>query len=142
MPIWFSVFDSYGSITKRNRHPRKYYFLSTQMKACIYQQNGQSTQTKGDYFGSLLENYVASSLFMMKEKTKRDFGIFYDSGKNSNVDFLINTIMGDIIPIEVGIGNKNKRQIENAMNKYNSNFGIVVSNKTKSIVKDDDVLFI
>ncbi|WP_458406547.1 ATP-binding protein [Methanobrevibacter sp.] len=134
--------DSYGSITKRNRHPRKYYFLSTQMKACIYQLNGQSTQTKGDYFGSLLENYVAASLFMMKEKTKRDFGIFYDSRKKSNVDFLINTVMGDIIPIEVGIGDKNKRQIKNAMNKYNSDFGIVVSNKTKSIVKDDDVLFI
>lgn len=137
----FSV-DAYGSITKRNRYPREYYFLSTQMKACIYQLNGQSTQTKGDYFGSLLENYVASSLFMMKEKTKRDFGIFYDSRKKSNVDFLINTIMGDIIPIEVGIGDKNKRQIKNAMNKYNSDFGIVISNKTQSIVKDDEVVFI
>ncbi len=134
--------DAYGSITKRNRQPREYYFLSTQMKACIYQLNGQSTQTKGDYFGSLLENYVAASLFMMKEKTKRDFGIFYDSRKKSNVDFLINTIMGDIIPIEVGIGDKNKKQIKNAMNKYNSNFGIVISNKTGSIVKDEDVLFI
>ena len=137
----FSV-DAYGSITKRNRYPREYYFLSTQMKACIYQLNGQSTQTKGDYFGSLLENYVAASLFMMKEKTKRDFGIFYDSRKKSNVDFLINTIMGDIIPIEVGIGDKNKKQIKNAMNKYNSDFGIVISNKTQSIVKEDDVLFI
>ncbi len=43
--LLFSV-DAYGSITKRNRHPREYYFLSTQMKACIYQLNGQSTQTK------------------------------------------------------------------------------------------------
>lgn len=84
------------------------------------------------------------SLFTIydERENQRDFGIFYDSGKNSNVDFLINTIKGDIIPIEMGIGNKNKRQIKNAMNKYNSNFGIVVSNKTKSIVKDDDVLFI
>ena len=137
----FSV-DAYGSIAKRNRQPREYYFLSTQMKACIYQLNGQSTQTEGDYFGSLLENYVAASLFMMKEKTKRDFGIFYDSRKKSNVDFLINTVMGDIIPIEVGIGDKNKRQIKNAMSKYNSDFGIVISNKTQSIVKDDDVIFI
>lgn len=78
----------------------------------------------------------------MKEKTKRDFGIFYDSRKKTNVDFLINTAMGDIIPIEVGIGDKNKRQIKNAMNKYNSDFGIVISNKTESIVKDEDVLFI
>lgn len=137
----FSV-DPYVSISKRNRYSREYYFLSTQMKACIYQLNGQSTQTKGDYFGSLLENYVAASLFMMKEKTKRDFGIFYDTRKKTNVDFLINTVMGDIIPIEVGIGSKNKKQIKNAMNKYNSDFGIVISNKTQNIVKDDEVLFL
>ena len=42
----------------------------------------------------------------------------------------------------MGIGDKNKKQIKNAMNKYNSNFGIVISNKTGSIVKDEDVLFI
>ena len=28
------------------------------------------------------------------------------------------------------------------MNKYNSDFGIVISNKTPSIVKDDEVVFI
>jgi hypothetical protein len=137
----FSV-DPYGSISKRNRHAREYYFLSTQMKACIYQLNGQSTQSGGDYFGSLFENYVAASLFMMKEKTKRDFGIFFDSRKKRNVDFLINTVLGDIIPVEVGVGKKNKGQIKNAMNRYDSDFGIVISNKTQSIVKDDDVVFI
>ena len=134
--------DPYASISKRNRHPCEYYFLSTQMKACIYQVNGQATQSEGDYFGALLENYVAASLFMMKEKTKRDFGIFYDARKKTNVNFLINTIAGDVIPIEVGIGSKNKKQIKNAMNKYDSEFGIVVSNKTQSIIKDDDVIFI
>lgn len=134
--------EPYGSISKRNRQAHEYYFLSTQMKACIYQINGQSTQTKGDYFGALFENYVAASLFMMKEKTKRDFGIFFDSRKKTNVDFLINTIMGDVIPIEVSVGVKNKRQIKNAMNKYDSDFGIVISNKTQKIIKEDDVLFI
>lgn len=49
---------------------------------------------------------------------------------------------GDVIPIEVGIGSKNKRPIKNAMNKYNLELGIVVSNKTQSIIKDDDVIFI
>lgn len=139
--------DPHGSISKRNRHTKKYYLLSTQMKACIYQINGQSTQTKGDYFGSLLENYVAASLFIMKEKTKRDFGIFYDPRDKKNVDFLINTVMGDIIPIEVGIGKKNKSQIIDAMDEYRSEFGIVISNKTQRIVKEEEedgrsVLFI
>lgn len=133
--------EPYGSISKRNRQPWEYYFLSTQMKACIYQHSGQSTRSSGDYFGILAENLVASSLFIMKEKTKSDFGIFYDSRKENNVDFLINTVMGDIIPIEVGFAKKNKRQISDAIRHYGCEHGIVISNTTKRIKKDDNVIF-
>lgn len=137
----FSV-DPYGSISKRNRHSKEYYFLSTQMKACIYQLNGQATRSKGDYFGILLENYVGASLFMMKEKTKRDFGLFYDSKKETNVDFLINTVMGDIIPIEVGIGEKKSTQIRDAVKRFGSEYGILISNRTKRIVKKEGIIFL
>lgn len=133
--------EPYGSISKRNRQPWEYYFLSTQMKACIYQHSGQSTRSSGDYFGILAENLVASSLFIMKEKTKSDFSIFYDSRKKKNVDFLINTLMGDIIPIEVSKGKKNKRQISDAIRHYGSDYGIVISNTTNRIKKDGDIIF-
>ena len=37
--------------------------------------------------------------------------------------------MGDIIPIEVGIGAKNTKQVKKAISRYNSDYGIIVSNK-------------
>ena len=35
-----------------------------------------------------------------------------------------------------------KRQVKKAMNKYDAEYGIVVSNKTDFIEKEDDVIFI
>ena len=46
------------------------------------------------------------------------------------------------IPIEVGLGKKNKRQIKRSMNKLNSQHGIIISNTTKEIEKDDDIIYI
>lgn len=134
--------EAYGSINKRNRYPKEYYFLSNQIKANIYQNSGQATRNQNEFLGILAENLVASSLFKMKKKSMRDFGIFYDPRTKNNVDFLINSILGEIIPIEVGIGKKNKKQITNAMNHYDSNYGIVISNKTKQIKKENNVIFI
>ena len=58
------------------------------------------------------------------------------------VNFIIQEGFDNPIPIEVGIGKKNKKQIKNAMNRYDSDYGIVISNSTMSIEKDEDVIFI
>lgn len=133
--------EPHGAITKRNRRPWKYYFLSSQMKAAIYQNSGQATKTKGEYMGILTENLVGSLLFMMKNKRKQDFGIFYEEEKE-RADFLINTIDGRIIPIEAGYGKKGKRQVINSMEDHGSEYGIVVSNKTQSIKIEENVIFL
>lgn len=91
--------------------------------------------------GELAENMVASYFFRLKETIKVPHGIFY-SPEKEGVDFLLSDMTGEIIPVEVGVGNKNKRQIKKAINKYNSQYGIVVSNKTKRITRDDDVIHI
>lgn len=70
-----------------------------------------------------------------------NFGIFFD-GEKEGVDFLINTIDGRIIPIDVGIGKKNKKQISKAIKRYKADYGIIVSNKTTSIQKEDNIIFI
>ena len=133
--------DSYGSVVKRARRPAEYYFLSTQVKSCIYQSKGQATRNTNDYLGFLAENLVASTLFKVKNKFKYDFGIFYDEDKGG-VDFLINTLDGNVIPIEVGIGEKNKKQISKAIKKYNSEYGFVISNTKSEITKEGNVIFI
>ena len=77
------------------------------------------------YIGSLIENCIASSLFILKQKSIKHFGIFFDDDKR-NVDFLINTIEGVVIPVEVGVGKKSKKQISKAIRKYNSSYGIII----------------
>ena len=51
-------------------------------------------------------------------------------------------MLSNAIPIESGIGSKTKRQVKKAINKYDAEYGIVVSNKTDCIKKEDDVIFI
>jgi hypothetical protein len=51
-------------------------------------------------------------------------------------------IICEIIPVEVGVGNKDRRQIKKAINRYNSQYGLVVSNATKKITLEGDVIYI
>jgi len=41
-----------------------------------------------------------------------------------------------------GLGEKTKRQITNAINKYGSTHGIIISNTTDVITKEDNVIYI
>ncbi len=124
---------------KRQRKSWEYYFLTSQIKAGIYIKNGLATQNSKEYLANLSENLVAASLFKIQQN--RDFGIFYDPAKGG-VDFLINTIMGDIIPIEVGIGAKDTKQVKKAISRYNSDYGIIISNRSSRIQKEDDIISI
>ena len=58
------------------------------------------------------------------------------------VDFLIRKGFENPIPIEVGHGNKTKRQVITAMNRYNSTHGIIISNTTKTIEKEDNIIYL
>lgn len=130
--------EPYGSSQKRTTKSWKYYFLSNQIKSCIYLNIFQASSNPKDFLGLISENYVASALFKMKAK-KGNFGIFYDSDKKG-VDFLLNNTFGEIIPIEVGTGKKSIKQVKLAIKKKNSTHGILISDRTDKIVKEDDII--
>lgn len=46
------------------------------------------------------------------------------------------------IPIEVSFGKKNKSQINSAIKKYKSAYGIIISNNVKSIKKEDNIIYL
>ncbi|RAP48407.1 MAG: hypothetical protein BZ136_04975 [Methanosphaera sp. rholeuAM74] len=138
--LLFSV-DRYGTTTKRENKIKKYYFLATQFKAAFFQIKGDISNDYRQYMGILLENLVASELFKLKSKMGDSIEIYYDS-KGGGVDFIIKNLSNKPVPIEVGIGKKNKKQIKKAINKYNADYGIVISDKTDYIFKEDDVIFI
>jgi len=58
------------------------------------------------------------------------------------VDFIIHRLFNKIIPIEVGRGKKDRKQITHAMNNYNAEYGIIISNKTFKIEKEEDIIYI
>jgi len=135
----FSI-KPYGGAGKTIRKPWKYYFLSPSINAAIRSKLGHFDITDGHMFEIFLETLVASSLIRMKETSNSFIGIFYDPDEEG-VDFLIQDGEGNIIPIEVGYGKKDKRQIEMAIEKYNSKWGVIVS-ECQRIKKDGNILHI
>lgn len=65
----------------------------------------------------------------------------YDS-KKGGVDFVLKKLTNNPIPLEVGIGRKDKKQIKTAIKRYDADYGVVISDKTEQILKEDNVLFI
>ena len=133
--------NPYGGAGKTIRKPWKYYFLSPSIKSSIDFHLGKYMPKNRAYLGILTEHLIASYFFRMKKTIKLPTGIFYPTEKES-VDFLLSKIDGAIVPVEVGIGKKGKRQVENAMNNYNSEYGIVISDKTTITKKEEDVIYI
>lgn len=137
----FHVKPYSGSARTQVRKAWKYYFLSPSIKTGINYELGKYNSKKREFLGELAENMVASYFFKSKETMNTPHGFFYAPEKEG-VDFLLSDITGEIIPVEVGVGNKDRRQIKKAINRYNSQYGLVVSNATKKITREGDVIYI
>ncbi|WP_298524193.1 ATP-binding protein [uncultured Methanobrevibacter sp.] len=131
----------YGEAGKTVRKPSKYYFLSPSITASINFNLGKHTPASKDYRGILAETLVASTFFRLNNTISKPNGIFYPPEKGM-ADFIITTFEGDKIPVEVGIGKKSPKHVINTMNKYNCEYGIVVSQTTDLIKKDNDIIFL
>ena len=136
----FSI-KPYGSAGKIVRKPWKYYFMSPSINAAMRFKLGLYTAGEREVLGTFAEGLVASYFLRMKETLNQPMGIFYDS-KNGGVDFLLQDAEGNIIPVEVGIGEKKKNQIKKAIYEYKSEYGIVISNNTEKIEVNENVIFI
>ncbi|MDG3548589.1 ATP-binding protein [Methanobacterium formicicum] len=136
----FSV-KPYGTAGKVVRKAWKYYFLSPTVNAAIRFKLGKYNKRDRKLLGVLTESLVASYFFRMKETVHRPLGIFYDPAKNG-VDFLLQTADDGLIPVEVGVGEKDRTQINRAITRYKSEYGIVISNTTSKIKKEGNVIYI
>ncbi|MBR5503333.1 MAG: ATP-binding protein [Methanobrevibacter sp.] len=135
------IFDikPYGSQLKSMKRPWKYYFLHPSLKHALWKGTNIAIRDKKQILGILAENLVASLLYIANDR-KKLFEIYYDPEKGG-VDFLLNTF-DSIIPVEVGIGEKNLKQVKKAMARYNSEYGVFVSNRTKTIQLEENIICI
>ena len=131
----------YGGAGKIAKKAWKYYFLSSSLKsAAIFNISRYNLDNK-KCLGSLAENYVAASLFKMQQTRFHLMGLFYPPEKKG-CDFLLRTKLDDLVPVEVGIGKKTKSQITRAINKHDSEYGVLISNRYNSIQQHNDIIHI
>lgn len=126
---------------KRSIKSWKYFFATSSIKHILTSSIGNLNSNKKAYLGVLLENLVASTLFYLNED-ENYFKLYYDPEDKSNVDFVIHGEFQKAIPIEVSMGKKKKRQIASAIERYNADYGIIISNTTKTIVKKDNIIYL
>ena len=135
-------FEPYGVASTRARKPWKYYFATSSIRNALSTTIGNTFINLAEYEGILIENQVACNLFNLSVKEFSPISIYFDGNRKTNVDFIIQENFLSPIPIEVGRGDKKTKQIKNAINRYNADWGIVVSNSTRVIEKKDDVIFV
>lgn len=135
----FSI-KPYGGAGRIVRKPWKYYFLSPTINSTIRFKLGAFDRNSKDMFGVLVENMVSSYLIRMKETINLPTGIFYDPD-DRGVDFIIQDAEENIIPIEVSHGKKDKGQIEGAIKRYNSKYGIIIC-ECPQIKKEGNIIYI
>lgn len=131
--------NPYGGAGKTVRKPWKYYFLTPSIGAAINSKIGRYSPYDTNYLGVLSENLVASIFFKMNYLYKRPYGMFYIPHKN-HADFLLVKADGTNVPVEVGFGKKSKKQVVKSMNKYGSEYGIVLSDTIPLIKKENDII--
>ena len=134
--------EPYSASANRIKKAWKYFFATSSIRYALSSSIGNPINQK-HFEGVILEDLVASHLFYSQYFERNYFNLYYDgSGNKGNVDFLIHDGINKIIPIEVGRGKKDKKQVKKAINTYNSDYGIIVSNNKDFIEKEDDVIFI
>lgn len=134
--------EPYSSSPQRGTKTFKYYFATPSLRHSLSINLGIASNDPKAYKGILLENLVASSFFNLKTKSNVMYNTYFDSRKKRNVDFLVQRGFDKPIPIEVGIGRKDKKQIKSAISKYGSPYGIVISASTQKIKGEENIVFL
>lgn len=135
----FSI-NAYGSAGKMLKKPSEHFFLTPSLKSAQNYRVGRYDLNHEKCYSVLAENLVASIINRLSYETQQSLCLFYDSNKKG-VDFVVKHL-DKIIPIEVGIGKKTKSQLTIAKNKYNSDYGILISNRTSKIKYENGILYI
>lgn len=116
----------------------RYYFVSPTIKASLLFKYGRLDMSDRTMFGELIEHTVASSFFKMMKTIGHPNGIFFDSQKGG-ADFLLT--MGDkLIPVEVGLGDKTKKQTAQTSQRYkNIDHRLIISNTEETQIDNKTI---
>ena len=124
---------AYGSNMTIAKKANKYLFMSPAIRMSFFYFTGQES-TYLTRQGKLLEDSIGSHLY--REFIIRGQGaIRYDS-EQGGADFVLQILNNKQIIIEVGMGDKDKKQILNSMKKINSDYNLIFSSSELKIDKE------
>lgn len=133
--------EPYGESSKRIKKSWKYYFATSSLRNVLAREYGTSL-SQSEHEGTIFENLVAANLFSLSNNLNELFSVYYDGNSKKNVDFIVQKNFDKMIPIEVGRGKKNQKQMNSAMNRFDCEYGIIVSNRTNVIEKHDEIIYV
>ena len=128
----------YGSNSKKVRKPSRYQFMSSAMRSAFLSVAGNE-QIFASQKGRLMEDIVAMTLYREFVANSRG-ALNYDSSK-AGADFILTIAGKNIIPIEVGVGEKLGTQVRSTMKKVGSaKYGIVICKNSLTLLEDANVV--
>ncbi|RJQ30191.1 ATP-binding protein [Candidatus Parcubacteria bacterium] len=128
----------HGSNAKKVRKPSRYQFMSSAMRSAFLSVAGNEQIFSGQK-GRLMEDIVAMILYREFVANSRG-ALNYDSSK-AGADFILTIGGKNIIPIEVGIGEKLGTQVRSTMKKVGSaKYGVVVCRNSLTLLEDTNVV--
>ena len=128
----------YGSNSKKVRKPSKYQFMSSAMRSAFLSVAG-NPQIFAQQKGRLMEDIVAMTLY--REFVTNSHGALNCDSSQGGADFILTIAEKNIIPIEVGMGEKLGRQVRNTMKKVRSaKYGIVICSNELTLLEDANIV--
>lgn len=130
---------AYGSNMTVAKKPNKYLFMSPAIRMTFFYFTGQES-TYLTRQGKLLEDSFASHLY--REFILKNQGVVrYDSAQGG-ADFILQIMNNKQILIEVGMGNKDIKQIATTAKKINSDYNLIFSNTELKINEELKTVFV
>lgn len=135
----------YGSGIVKIRKTPRYSFLASSIRASLNWELG-IFKADSNIYGSLLEDVMTLAFYRLcyNRRNRYILDVSRDS-KNSRADFVVRTIAPvngkDLVPIEVGYGRKDNKQVISTMNRIkNSKYGLVFSER--ELETEGDIVFV
>lgn len=130
---------AYGSNMTAAKKPNKYLFMSPAIRMTFFYFTGQES-TYLTRQGKLLEDSFAAHLY--REFILKNQGLLrYDSAQGG-ADFILQIMNNKQIVIEVGMGNKDVKQIATTAKKINSDYNLIFSNSELKINEELKTVFV
>ncbi len=129
--------DPYGSNISQARKPAKYLFMTPAIRLSLLNITGQ----EGTFLtrqGKLLED-IAALHFYREFVTPGIGNISYDSSQES-ADFILQIANQKQLAVEIGMGDKELRQVIASMEKIKCDYGIVFCSGPLTLIKDKNIV--